>query len=154
MNWQLKNNSTVKCLFGLAHHVPDSKMEKAVIKNYLKGSHMYFLAFEKCSMLSRMCCVSPRKCWFFIVAEAVYLEVVYKIRVSQNPQENTCVGLSFLCEFCKMFESFFFVEHLRATASVCKILVSPQTALLKRWYQKNSDTSGKFLLKVMTKHSR
>ena len=61
------------------------------------------------------------------------------LEISQNSQENTCARVSFLiklqaeacnfikketlaqvssCEFCKISKNTFFIEHLRATASV------------------------------------
>ena len=60
------------------------------------------------------------------------------LKISQNAQEKTCVGVFFtqlqdfnlhffikketpaqlfLCEFCKIFKNLFFADHLRTTAS-------------------------------------
>ena len=47
--------------------------------------------------------------------------VLYKkefLKVSQNSQENICARVSFLIEFCEIFNNTFFTtEHLRTTAS-------------------------------------
>ena len=78
--------------------------------------------------------------WFYLPGVGVRRCSVKKmsLKISQNSQENTCVGVSFLiklqsetCNFIKketpthvfssefgeMFKNFFFKEHLRANAS-------------------------------------
>ena len=77
VSWQLKNNIVVKCLFSLAHHVPHSKIKKSVAKNYLIGSHTYFVHFEKSCMLSWMCCTLPRKCWSLPIKRMDYIKNIY-----------------------------------------------------------------------------
>ena len=76
------------------------------------------------------CGSQKEKTRFSILTEAIYLEVFYKICVI--PKGKHLFGLSLSCEFCKMFKSTFFAEHLGATASVFKVCVSQQTASLKR----------------------
>ena len=59
-------------------------------------------------------------------------KVFYKkvfLKISQNSQENTCVGVSVLvkfrassCNYIKKVKNTFFTEHLQATASVCSKL--------------------------------
>ena len=40
------------------------------------------------------------------------------LKVLQNSQKNTCVGVSFNKVADEIFQNTFFIEHLRATASV------------------------------------
>ena len=61
------------------------------------------------------------------------------LTISQNLQENICVGFSFsvkvfFCEFCKTFKNTYFTEHLRVTASIPNIfLVFLWKATIKSW---------------------
>ena len=55
------------------------------------------------------------------------------LKISQNLQEKTCVGVSFLlgtpaevfsCELCEIFNNTCFTEHLRTTDSEYEKLLS------------------------------
>ena len=76
--------------------------------------------------------------WSLLSLQKQPLEVFYKkmfLKISQNPQENSCGRASFLnkvagwalqlvqmfsCEFCEIFKNTFFTEHLWTTASVAE----------------------------------
>lgn len=107
MNWQLKNNSTVKCLFGLAHHVPDSKMEKAVIKNYLKGSHMYFLAFEKCTCCHECVVYHPGSADFSLLQKQSTRRLFIKYVFRKTPRKTLVLDSLFSANFAKCLKASF-----------------------------------------------
>ena len=96
----------------------------------------------------------PGSADFLLLQKQSTRRLFIKYVFRKTPRKTPVLDSLFSVNSAKCLKASFSVEHLRATASVFKILVSPQTALLKRWYQKNSDTSSKFLLKVMKKHSR
>ena len=101
------------------------------------------------------------------------------LKISQNPQENTCARVYFFqqscslqewnfikkeamvqvfsCEFCEIFKDIFFTEHLRASALLCYYEISALdntlriVCILRLW---NSYGKIQFLVKEHGRYSR
>ena len=66
---------------------------------------------------------------------------LFKFSVSLNFIKKETLAHGFYCEFCKIFKSIFFAEHLCMTGSILQQLLALYFAIIHSWQLSSSEKS-------------
>ena len=114
---------------------PRHKMNHRDLLNLFRSSH-YRCYFKKGVLKTFAYFTGKHLCWIlFLITLRVFRPATLLkdteelfVKISQYPQENTCVGVAFwtlwkrdwqvfFCEYCEIFKNTYFKKHPRTTGS-------------------------------------